>query len=237
MISKCPNTHLLVTSLDKNISINFANNIYIENIKTAWHKKLCMKTWCSSKIFMNCNNFSYLIFWFQNVLIPPSPKISQGAKCVNTAKLYTTNLYYHHLCISTINGRTLKPLVYIGGSNNSSLDPMNSSSNIFLKRNISPFSFNVMVPSALWSLFEEQQLHFTQNDLLCLLERKLLKYSNLTFLFNCTTLLHCFGQFFISDWFLDLLACFDVSEFHDLKIYLLGAFGLLKTIFSFWKHH
>ena len=57
---------------DQNVSIRFASNIYSENIGTVWDKKLCTKTWYNSKAFVNFFDFSCVIFWVQNFLIPPN---------------------------------------------------------------------------------------------------------------------------------------------------------------------
>ena len=64
-------------SVDWNASILFVNNKYWKSI----HKDLF-----KFKIYVNFNNF-FSDFLCQNMLIPLSPKISQGAK---RAKLYTT---------------------------------------------------------------------------------------------------------------------------------------------------
>ena len=41
---------------------------------------------------MNFDNFSFMIFLAQNVLMPPNPKIFQEIKRANTRKLYTTDI-------------------------------------------------------------------------------------------------------------------------------------------------
>ena len=46
-------------------------SIQLGHINTFWDRKLCIKTWNNSKIFMNFANFSCVIFWTQNVLISP----------------------------------------------------------------------------------------------------------------------------------------------------------------------
>ena len=62
----------------KNVLILLVNNIYIGNIRIFWIKKICMKTWYSSKIFMNFINFSFLIYYPKN--------------CSNTPNPYTTHI-------------------------------------------------------------------------------------------------------------------------------------------------
>ena len=52
--------------------------IYIYKIRTFWHIKLYIEVWFSSKIYLNCDNVSFL----SNALIPeytntPSPKMCQ----------------------------------------------------------------------------------------------------------------------------------------------------------------
>ena len=64
---------------------------YIGNIRTFWNKKLYMKTCYSSKSLWILTISLVWFFWAQNVSILPSLNISQGAKCFNTPKLYTTH--------------------------------------------------------------------------------------------------------------------------------------------------
>ena len=61
--------------------------IYIEKINTFWHKKLHMNTlWILYEFCLN--------LWTQNVLIPPSPKLCQGAEFPNAPILYTTYIHF-----------------------------------------------------------------------------------------------------------------------------------------------
>ena len=79
--------HILLIPPDQNVPILVNNiSIYIGNIRKVWHRKLYIKTWYSSKIFVNFVNFSCLTFWTQNVSITPSPKCVNilGAKCAKT---------------------------------------------------------------------------------------------------------------------------------------------------------
>ena len=84
--SKCANIHMSVTSLDHNVSIPFVNNIYLKIFST----KIIHEDLFSFKIFMNFSN-SFVCFMSQNVLIHSSPKISYGARFVNTSKLYNNH--------------------------------------------------------------------------------------------------------------------------------------------------
>ena len=52
--------------------------IQFGGIGTFWDRKLCMKTWYSSKIFMNLANFSCAIILAQNVVIPPNHILLDG---------------------------------------------------------------------------------------------------------------------------------------------------------------
>ena len=48
------------------------NSAELGDIDKFWDKKLCMKTWYNSKIFMNFINSSCVIFLSQNVTILPN---------------------------------------------------------------------------------------------------------------------------------------------------------------------
>ena len=52
---------ILLISLDQNVSILLVNNIYIENIRVFWHRKLYIKNWYSSKsLWIQI----FFLFWF-----------------------------------------------------------------------------------------------------------------------------------------------------------------------------
>ena len=70
-------SRVVLKSLNQNVSIRFVNNIYIENIRAVCHK-IIHEDLLYFKIFKNFFNFSCRISWSENVLILPSPKISQG---------------------------------------------------------------------------------------------------------------------------------------------------------------
>lgn len=71
-----PTDKILSKPLDHNVLILFVSNTYNGNILAFWARKLCMKTWYSSKIFMNLSIF---LVWFF------SPKLSQ----------YLQSIYYY----------------------------------------------------------------------------------------------------------------------------------------------
>ena len=80
---------------EQNVSICFASNIYIENIGTVQDKKLCMKTWYNSKAFVNFIDFSCVIFWVQNFLIPPNHTlllVVHRSFSLNTVHQYFNNV-------------------------------------------------------------------------------------------------------------------------------------------------
>ena len=58
----------------------FQSSISFGGIRTLWDKKLCMKTRCNPKTFVNFIDFSCVNLWAQNVSIP--------------SKSYTTTTYY-----------------------------------------------------------------------------------------------------------------------------------------------
>ena len=109
--SKCANTPYTTDTSRRKCVHFFVNNIYIGNISTVWHRKLYMKAWYSSKIFLNFICFSCLIFLAQNVLIHPGQKFADttgakyvytpGAKCADTHILYST-LLLRKYCISKL---------------------------------------------------------------------------------------------------------------------------------------
>ena len=86
-------------------------------------------------------------------------------------------------------GTLEEPSVHICRSIDSTMDLKYSLNvlaiSLFLKI-ISSFLFNTMSVSALLCLFKNQGLYFTQKSFLPWLKSKLLKYSSLAFLFNCT---------------------------------------------------
>ena len=51
----------VLISPDQNVSIVLVNNMYNWNREIFWHKKLCMKTWQSSKSLWI---FSFFVVWF-----------------------------------------------------------------------------------------------------------------------------------------------------------------------------
>ena len=64
---------------------------------------------------MNFNNFSCLVFWDENVLIPPNLKVSQGAKCFNTPKFYITDFHIYNLNLrkTAVNGTVEFACLYV----------------------------------------------------------------------------------------------------------------------------
>ena len=48
---------------DQHVSILFVSNIHIENIRTVWHRKLCMKTWYSLRSLWILSIFLVYFFW------------------------------------------------------------------------------------------------------------------------------------------------------------------------------
>ena len=62
------------------------SSIQLGRISTFWDRKVCMETWFRSKIFVSFTNFSCLIFFVQNVLIPLNCVLlrAKGKKCMQT---------------------------------------------------------------------------------------------------------------------------------------------------------
>ena len=80
----------LSKSIDQNVLILFVSNIYNGDIKTFWPRKLWMKTWHSSTLWIN---FSCIIFWTQNVPIPSNlillVSLSHFAKNIEVLSVWT----------------------------------------------------------------------------------------------------------------------------------------------------
>ena len=70
-------TRILLIVLDQNMPGFFMNNIYIQNIRTVWRRKLYMRTLYSSKPLWLLSIF-LSDFLAQNASVSPSPK------CANT---------------------------------------------------------------------------------------------------------------------------------------------------------
>lgn len=66
--SLLPDQNLLIPS-HQNVLIFFKSNIYNGNIEIFWYRKLCMRTWYTSKSCEYCWFFLY-DFWAKNVPIP-----------------------------------------------------------------------------------------------------------------------------------------------------------------------
>ena len=79
---------ILLIPPDQNVSILFVNNIYIENIRKAWHSKLYIKTWYSSS-FWEVRQFFLSGFLGPNCFNSSSPKYPRGQN-VSIPKLDTT---------------------------------------------------------------------------------------------------------------------------------------------------
>lgn len=50
--------------------------MYNRNIGTVWHRRLYMKIWCNSKVFLNVTDFSCIAFCTQTVQIRPVHNLS-----------------------------------------------------------------------------------------------------------------------------------------------------------------
>ena len=89
MDSKCANTPISMTSLDQNISVILQIKYILEILEQFGTENY---TWKLNVVqnFYELWKFFLSYFWVQNVLIPLSQKIPQGAKCANTLKLHTT---------------------------------------------------------------------------------------------------------------------------------------------------
>ena len=63
----------LLIPLEENMLILFASNMYDSNIRTFWHRKFCMKTWCSSKSLWMLPMF-LVLFLGQNCADTPNSR-------------------------------------------------------------------------------------------------------------------------------------------------------------------
>ena len=53
----------------------YINSVYNGNIGTIWQRKVWIKGWYNSKIFVNIADFSHMIFRIQAVLILPDQNV------------------------------------------------------------------------------------------------------------------------------------------------------------------
>ena len=70
-VSLPPDQNFLIPS-DKYVSILLKSNIYNWNIGTFWRRKLCNKTWYSSRYLWILLIFLLWYFWGGNILIRPT---------------------------------------------------------------------------------------------------------------------------------------------------------------------
>ena len=77
---------------DQNESILFMNKYIYWEYRNSLGERLCMKTCYNLKIFVNFIDFSCVIFWSQNVLIPQGQNLSIPFE-KNMLILLVSNIY------------------------------------------------------------------------------------------------------------------------------------------------